>query len=239
MPSTIAVPRRGCAPPVLIQFFGISAAPKREFHLASRRWAQIETTSPAVGRIGRSFPCEPPSASASQLRVDRRPRAPGQRGDRQCGRLGTGLRRSFAGRAEIASDCEIRRPEREAMITVVVITTVVAGVQGLPVCGAGFRGPIFRGQSRTRRGAPVHARGCRQTDASTRHVTEGFIPPIRGGDVGPRNRQRGILPPGNLLVERHPRNQIRHYARRAATSGFRSGAGEARPAPSWRAAGVG
>lgn len=54
------------------------------------------------------------------LRVDRRPRAPGQRGDRQCGRLGTGLRRSFAGRAEIASDCEIRRPERQAMITVVV-----------------------------------------------------------------------------------------------------------------------
>jgi hypothetical protein len=188
----IAVPPRGWAPPVLIQFFGISAAPKREFHLASRRWAQIETTSPAVGRIGRSFPCEPPSASASQLRVDRRPRAPGQRGDRQCGRLGTGLRRSFAGRAEIASDCEIRRPERQAMITVVVITTVVAGVQGLPVCGAGFRGPIFRGQSRTRRGAlgpcprlppnrcldapphggfhsTNHGRGCRAAKSSARH----------------------------------------------------------------------
>lgn len=57
------------------------------------------------------------------LRVDRRPRAPGQRGDRQCGRLDTGLRRSFAGRAGIASDCEIRRPERQAMITVVVVTT--------------------------------------------------------------------------------------------------------------------
>lgn len=49
---------------------------------------------------------------------------------------------------------EIRRPERQAMMTVVVITTVVAGVHRLPVWGAGFRGPIFRGQSRTRCGAP-------------------------------------------------------------------------------------
>jgi hypothetical protein len=45
--------------------------------------------------------------------------------------------------------------------------------------------------------------------ASTRHLMEGFIPPITGGDVGPRNRQRGILPLVNFLVERDPRNQIR------------------------------
>lgn len=135
---------------------------------------------------------------------------------------------------------ENRRPERQAMMTVVVITTVVAGVHRLPVWGAGSSRPIFRGQSRTRCGAPgpfVRLPPNRWPRRATSWRVS--FHQSRAGDVGPRNRQRGILPPENLLVEHHPRNQIRRYLRRAATSGFRSGAGEAQPAPSWRADGVG
>jgi hypothetical protein len=152
------------------------------------------------------------------LRVDRRPRAPGQRGDRQCGRLGTGLRRRFAGRAEIASDCEIRRPEARRYNG--SGDNDGSGGGAPPTCmGGGPQWPhLQRPIKDPTRCAPVHARGCPKPMASTRHLMEGFIPPITGADVGPRN-------------------QIRRYARRAATSGFRSGAGEARPAPSWRAAG--
>jgi hypothetical protein len=146
--------------------FGISAARKREFHPASLPWAQIETKKPRCRpdrtlvpwRISKCF------GVAMTLRVVRRPRALRTKRGPPCGRLGTGLRRRFPGRAEIAKDCEIRRPERQAMITVVVITTVVAWVHRRPVWG-GLQWPHLQRPIRDpTRVRPVHARGCRQTD---------------------------------------------------------------------------
>ncbi len=152
------------------------------------------------------------------LTVDRRPRDPRTKRGPPLGRFGTGLRPRFPGRAEIANDREIRRPELQ------------------PLYGGELQWPHLqrpvKDLTRCARSMPEVAA---KPMASARHLM-GSIPPITGGGGGPRNRHRGILPLGDLLVaERHPRNQIRRYARRAARSGFRSGASDARPAPSWRA----
>ena len=132
------------------------------------------------------------------VRVDRRPRAPRtKRGPG--GRLGTSLRRRFAGRAEIASDCEIRRPERQAMIAVVVITTVGAGMHRLPVWGRASVAPSSEANQGPDAARPVHHRGCSQTEASTRHPVEGFIPSITGGGCRAANASAAFCRSGTLL----------------------------------------
>ena len=102
------------------------------------------------------------------VRADRRPRAPRTKREPPAGRL----RRRFAGRAEIASDCEIRRPEHRAMIAVVVITT---GRGAPPPCmGAGCSGPIFGANQGRDAVRPVHAPRLPPNRWPRRHLMEGL-----------------------------------------------------------------
>ena len=108
--------------------------------------------------------------------------------------------------ARIAKDIDIRRPERQAVIALMIVVPL-----GIVVFRAGFGG-----DSGSDAMFEIHVERSRQPDRLREHcrkpgpriAMQRFVPPIVRRNFQTRNGRGGILHLRNLLFKRHARNKI-------------------------------